>query len=84
MRKWSAYRLYTVVPGLVRYIEQLTKWYVRLNRARLKGSEGPEDTGKALSTLYDVLMTLARLMAIYTIFRGIFISTFENSWWICN
>jgi len=64
----AAYRLYTVVPGLVRYIEQLTKWYVRLNRARLKGSEGPEDTGKALSTLYDVLMTLARLMGPFTPF----------------
>lgn len=38
----KAYRLYTVVPRLVDFIEQLTNWYVRLNRNRLKGSEGQE------------------------------------------
>lgn len=38
----KAYRLYTVVPRLVGFIEQLTNWYVRLNRNRLKGAEGPE------------------------------------------
>lgn len=38
----KAYRLYTVVPRLVGFIEQLTNWYVRLNRNRLKGSEGAE------------------------------------------
>jgi isoleucyl-tRNA synthetase len=26
----KAYRLYTVVPRLVDFIDQLTKWYVRL------------------------------------------------------
>ena len=31
-----AYRLYTVVPRLVTFINDLTNWYVRLNRARLK------------------------------------------------
>ena len=30
------YRLYTVVPRLVRFIDQLTNWYVRFNRKRLK------------------------------------------------
>lgn len=38
----KAYRLYTVVPRLVGFIEQLTNWYVRLNRNRLKGAEGTE------------------------------------------
>lgn len=38
----KAYRLYTVVPRLVEFIEQLTNCYVRLNRNRLKGSEGAE------------------------------------------
>ena len=32
------YRLYTVVPRLVRFIDQLTNWYVRFNRKRLKVS----------------------------------------------
>lgn len=32
----AAYRLYTVVPRLVQFIENLTNWYVRMNRKRLK------------------------------------------------
>lgn len=31
-----AYRLYTVVPRLVKYVDTLTNWYVRMNRKRLK------------------------------------------------
>ena len=34
------YRLYTVVPKLVDFISQLTNWYVRLNRARIKVTNG--------------------------------------------
>ena len=32
----SAYRLYTVMPRLVKFVDQLTNWYVRMNRKRLK------------------------------------------------
>jgi len=39
----EAYRLYTVVPRLVQFIEQLTNWFVRLNRKRLKGASGEHD-----------------------------------------
>ncbi|KAJ2762037.1 isoleucine--tRNA ligase, partial [Coemansia nantahalensis] len=35
----GAYRLYTVVPRLLEMIDQLTNWYVRFNRRRLKGEE---------------------------------------------
>jgi len=31
------YKLYKVVPKLVDFLENLTNWYVRLNRNRLKG-----------------------------------------------
>ncbi|RHY02101.1 hypothetical protein DYB36_005671 [Aphanomyces astaci] len=64
----AAYRLYTVVPRLVGFIDQLTKWYVRLNRNRLKGAEGPEAAQVALSALFDVLYTLCKLMAPFTPF----------------
>jgi len=37
-KEMKAYRLYTVVPMLVKFIDQLTNWYVRLNRRRLKVS----------------------------------------------
>lgn len=35
-QEMEAYRLYTVVPKLVQFIENLTNWYVRMNRKRLK------------------------------------------------
>lgn len=35
-KRFIAYRLYTVVPRLVRFIDQLTNWYVRSNRRRIK------------------------------------------------
>jgi len=62
------YRLYTVVPGLVSFIGQLTNIYVRYNRSRLKGKNGIEDTLCALTTLYDVLLTLCKTMAPFTPF----------------
>jgi len=34
------YRLYTVVPKLLKFLENLTNWFVRLNRLRLKGENG--------------------------------------------
>lgn len=37
------YRLYTVVKKLLTYLDQLTNWYVRLNRPRLKGDNGLDD-----------------------------------------
>lgn len=64
----QAYRLYTVVPRLVEFIDQLTKWYVRLNRLRLKGNAGNDEAHVALSALYEVLYTLAKLMAPFTPF----------------
>jgi len=68
-KEMAAYRLYTVIPRLVKFIEQLTNWYVRLNRDRLKNAEGDvEDCTNSLSTLYTVLVNLSKLMAPFTPF----------------
>eukprot|EP00816_Leptocylindrus_hargravesii_P009963 CAMPEP_0196810816 /NCGR_PEP_ID=MMETSP1362-20130617/14340_1 /TAXON_ID=163516 /ORGANISM="Leptocylindrus danicus, Strain CCMP1856" /LENGTH=1177 /DNA_ID=CAMNT_0042185969 /DNA_START=93 /DNA_END=3626 /DNA_ORIENTATION=+ len=67
----EAYRLYTVMPALVSYINQLTNWYVRLNRDRLKGTDSdatPEDTDLALQVLYNVLLDVTLMMAPFTPF----------------
>ncbi|XP_011852262.1 PREDICTED: isoleucine--tRNA ligase, cytoplasmic [Mandrillus leucophaeus] len=64
----AAYRLYTVVPRLVKFVDILTNWYVRMNRRRLKGENGMEDCVMALETLFSVLLSLCRLMAPYTPF----------------
>ena len=57
----DAYRLYTVVPDLVRFIENLTNIYVRYNRTRLKGRLGVEDCKFALASLFDVLLTVCKV-----------------------
>lgn len=64
----SAYRLYTVVPELVRFIDNLTNIYVRLNRRRLKGKGGDDDAASALGTLYHVLLILSKAMSPFTPF----------------
>lgn len=64
----KSYRLYTVVPGLLKLIDDLTNWYIRLNRNRLKGENGVEDTKMALNTLFEALFVLVRAMAPFTPF----------------
>lgn len=64
----DAYRLYTVVPRLVKFVDMLTNWYVRTNRRRLKGESGAEDCMWALETLFSVLFSMCRLMAPFTPF----------------
>ena len=64
----AAYRLYTVVPRLLRLIDNTTNWYIRFNRRRLKGELGIEDTKHALNTLFEVLYTLTRGLAPFTPF----------------
>ena len=76
-REMDAYHLYAVVPHLLAFIEQLTNWYVRLNRPRLKGQTAAEnlegtdvvqDRQESLTTLYIVLFTVSKLMAPFTPF----------------
>ena len=65
------YRLYTVVPRLLDFIRDLTNWYVRLNRKRLKGDAdagGEAEARVALSCLYEVLLTMSLIMAPFTPF----------------
>lgn len=37
------YRLYNVVKHMLTFLENLTNWYVRLNRTRMKGESTVED-----------------------------------------
>ena len=62
------YRLYTVVPKLVSFLEQLTNWYVRLNRPRIKGETGSEEWIMSLNVLFDVLLKSAILMSPFVPF----------------
>lgn len=67
----EGYRLYTVMPALVKFVDQLTNWYLRLNRDRLKGLEGEQPDAEAetgLQVLYDVLLNSTIIMAPFTPF----------------
>lgn len=39
----NEYKLYAVVPKLVKFLDNLTNWYVRLNRNRIKGELSLEE-----------------------------------------
>mmetsp|Transcript_49632 Transcript_49632/g.56127 ORF Transcript_49632/g.56127 Transcript_49632/m.56127 type:complete len:1176 (-) Transcript_49632:78-3605(-) len=73
----TAYRLYTVLPALVTYVTQLTNWYVRLNRDRLKGLEGKgsdadREAETSLQVLYDVLLDVTIILGPFTPFLAEF------------
>ncbi|KAK9430530.1 tRNA synthetases class I-domain-containing protein [Lipomyces doorenjongii] len=67
-QEMSEYRLYTVVPRLLNLIDDMTNWYIRFNRKRLKGESGVEDNVVALNTLFEVLYTLVLTLAPFTPF----------------
>jgi isoleucyl-tRNA synthetase len=59
----EGYRLYNVVPRLVAFIDDLTNWYIRANRARFWRSTDRADQTDAYATLYSVLTTFAQVLA---------------------
>ena len=59
----EGYRLYNVVPRLVHFIDDLTNWYIRSSRARFWKSSEVQDQTDAFTTLYDVLVTFAKVLA---------------------
>ncbi|SJM85351.1 Isoleucine--tRNA ligase, cytoplasmic [Zygosaccharomyces bailii] len=67
-KEMEVYKLYSVVPKLLNFIDELTNWYIRFNRRRLKGENGVEDCLKALNTLFEALFTFVRAMAPFTPF----------------
>ncbi|MAD08231.1 MAG: isoleucine--tRNA ligase [Gammaproteobacteria bacterium] len=64
----EGYRLYNVVPALFAFIEDLTNWYIRLNRGRFWGADISADKIAAYSTLYEVLLELSKVMAPFAPF----------------
>ena len=62
-REMEGYRLYNVVPRLVHFIDDLTNWYVRRSRPRFWKSDDLGDKANAYATLYEVLVTFAKVLA---------------------
>lgn len=64
----EAYKLYNVVPQLFNFIEDLTNWYIRLNRRRFWEDGLSSDKCQAYSTLYTALREMAKIMAPFAPF----------------
>ncbi len=64
----AAYRLYNVVPKIFGFIEDLTNWYIRLNRGRFWGEDITADKIAAYSTLYTAVHELSVAMAPFAPF----------------
>lgn len=57
------YKLYNVVSPLIKFLENLTNWYVRLNRSRIKGEVDDLNMEVSLNVLFDVLLKVNVLMS---------------------
>ncbi|MCA9545038.1 MAG: isoleucine--tRNA ligase, partial [Myxococcales bacterium] len=66
-REMEGYFLYRVVPPIVGFIDHLTNWYIRRSRRRFWRSAaevgGVADKASAYATLYEVLVTFAKVLA---------------------
>ncbi|MBM4143793.1 MAG: isoleucine--tRNA ligase [Lentisphaerae bacterium] len=57
------YDLQRAVRPFVRFIEDLTNWYIRRSRRRFWKSQDDADKAQAYRTLYDVLLRLSKIAA---------------------
>jgi isoleucyl-tRNA synthetase len=64
----EAYRLYNVVPALFDFIEELTNWYIRLNRARFWDDAMTADKTHAFNTLHTTVYEFTVCMAPFAPF----------------
>ena len=67
-KEMEQYHLYNVVPALFDFIEDLTNWYIRLNRARFWAESVTEDKLSAYATLHQVVLELSLCMAPFAPF----------------
>ena len=68
----QAYRVYNVVDKVLAFIEDLTNWYIRLNRRRFWGSgqhsATPLDQLQAFETLYFALIQFCKILSPFAPF----------------
>ncbi|MFZ1735385.1 MAG: class I tRNA ligase family protein [Candidatus Moraniibacteriota bacterium] len=64
----ETYELNRAVRALVPFFDHLSNWYIRRSRKRFWKSEDDADKDDAYQTLYDILVTLSKLMAPFTPF----------------
>jgi len=66
------YHIYNVIAPLFSFIDDLTNWYIRLNRRRFWAEGLDSDKQEAYSVLYTTLVTISELMAPFAPFLSEF------------
>lgn len=61
--KMEVYHLYEVVPRVLHFIDDLTNWYIRLNRRRFWEEKKSDDKNAAYATLYFILKDFCKILA---------------------
>jgi len=65
----DAYTIYRPYAEIQAFIEDLANWYVKFNRIRMKGrGVSRDEQGACLSTCWNALMTLSKLLAPFAPF----------------
>jgi isoleucyl-tRNA synthetase len=62
----ESYKLYSVIPPVIGFVGDLTNWYIRRSRRRFwahRGAADDADKMAAFATLYEVLVTFAKVAA---------------------
>ncbi len=64
----KTYKIDKAISHFITFIEDLTNWYIKLNRDRLRGLITNDERAMSLSVLYRVLITYIRAIAPFTPF----------------
>ena len=72
-KEMDSYKLYNVVPALFAFLEDLTNWYIRLNRNRFWQEGIGKDKNNAFQTLYWAIEEFTVLMAPFSPFLSEYI-----------
>lgn len=59
----DGYELSSAVEPFIGFVDQLTNWYIRRSRRRFWDDHASKDRDEAFATLYQVLITLAKVAA---------------------
>ncbi len=86
----DVYDLQLAVRPFIRFIEDLTNWYIRRSRRRFWKSQDDEDKAQAYATLYEVLVRLSKIAAPFvpfiseTIYRNLRTEDMPESVHLCD
>lgn len=64
------YKFGSAIDLLLDFIDELTNWYIKFNRDRIKGLCSKDDWEQSIFVLYNVIMTYCRLWAPFTPFMS--------------